>query len=206
MKGLTKSQAKVFDFVSHFIENRGYSPTFRDIQTHFGFASLGSVYTYIKTFKKKGLLVDQKRSPISLGAPKEQKEQKSASEMTIPFIGYLAQGFPIETFHQAQNLAIPASLVAHPDDTYILKAKGETLIDEHIADGDYVIIEAKSIANEGELIVATLDEQDTIVKRFYPEGSYIRLEASDGRHEPIILHPKELQIQGVVVGVFRSYI
>lgn len=201
MKGLTKSQAKVFDFVSHFIENRGHSPTFRDIQAHFGFASLGSVYTYIKTFKKKGLLIDQKRSPISLGAPK----QRSSSEMTIPFIGYLAQGFPIETFHQAQNIALPASLVAHPDDTYILKAKGETLIDEHIADGDYVIIEAKSIASEGELIVATLDEQDTIVKRFYPEGSYIRLEASGGRHEPIILHPKELQIQGVVIGVFRSY-
>lgn len=203
MKGLTKSQAKVFDFVSHFIENRGHSPTFRDIQSHFGFASLGSVYTYIKTFKKKGLLIDEKRSPISLG---EQKAIKTAGEITVPFIGYLAQGFPIETFHQAQNIAVPASLVAHPDDTYILKAKGETLIDEHIADGDYVIIEAKSIASEGELIVATLDEQDTIVKRFYPEGSYIRLEASDGRHEPIILHPKELQIQGIVVGVFRSYI
>jgi repressor LexA len=206
MKGLTKSQAKVFDFVSHFIENRGHSPTFRDIQAHFGFASLGSVYNYIKTFKKKGLLLDQKRAPLSLGAPREQKR---AGEMTVPFIGYLAQGFPIETFHQAQNLALPASLVAHPDDTYILKAKGETLVDEHIADGDYVIIEAKSIANEGELIVATLynqDHQDTIVKRFYPEGSYVRLEASDGRHEPIVLHPKELQIQGVVVGVFRSYI
>lgn len=203
MKGLTKAQAKVFDFVSHFIENRGHSPTFRDIQAHFGFASLGSVYTYIKTFKKKGLLMDQKRSPISLGTP---KQQKSGAELTVPFIGYLAQGFPIETFHQAKNISVPPFLVAHPDDTYILKAKGETLIDEHIADGDYVIIEAKSSASEGELIVATLDEQDTIVKRFYPEGSYIRLEASDGRHEPIILHPKELHIQGIVVGVFRSYL
>lgn len=203
MKGLTKSQAKVFDFVSHFIENNGHSPTFRDIQTHFGFASLGSVYTYIETFKQKGLLLKSKRAPITLEAP---KQQKVAAEMTLPFIGYLAAGFPIETFHQAQNLAVPPSLVPHPDDTYALKAKGETLIDEHIADGDFVLIEAKSIANEGELIVATLDQEDTIVKRFYPEGGYVRLEASDGRHEPIILHPKELQIQGIVVGVIRSYI
>lgn len=201
MKGLTKPQAKIFNYVSGFIKANGYSPTFREIQTHFGFASLGSVYAYVQALKKKGFLVDQKNSAISI-----EKEEEMSQELTLPFIGHLSAGFPIETFHQAQTIAVPPSLVHHPDQTYVLKAKGDTLIDEHISDGDFLLIEAKNSANEGELIVATLNYRDTIVKRFYPEGTYIRLEGSDGRHESIILSPEELQIQGVVIGLFRSYI
>jgi len=203
MKGLTQPQARVFGFISGYIKNNGHSPTFREIQTHFSFASLGSVYAYIKALKKKGLLADQKNATISLKAEIARLE---STEIQLPFIGHLAAGFPIEIFHQAQTVAIPPSIVAHPEDTYVLKAKGDTLIDEHIMDGDLLLIEAKSSANEGELVVATLNYRNTIVKRFFPEGSYIRLEGSDGRHEPIILNPDELQIQGVVIGLIRNYI
>lgn len=202
MKGLTKQQANILNFVASFIKNNGYSPTFRDIQTHFGLASLGSVYAYIKTLKKKGYLTDQKNVSIAL----ETLHATGFGELTLPFIGHIAGGFPIETFHQAQSLAVPSSLVSHPEQTYILKAKGDTLIGEHIADGDLILIEAKNSASEGELIVGTINNRDTIVKRFYPEGAYIRLESSDGRHESIILNASEIQIQGVVVGLLRSYL
>ena len=201
MKGLTKSQAKIYTYVSEFIKSNGYSPTFRDIQAHFGLASLGSVYAYIKALKKKGFLLDQKNTALSL----ETQETKNI-EFTLPFIGHLSAGFPIITFHQAQTIAVPPSLVTHPEQTYVLKAKGDTLIDEHIVDGDFLLIEAKNTANEGELIVATLNYRDTIVKRFYPEGTYVRLEGSDGRHGSIVLSPEELQIQGVIIGLFRNYI
>jgi len=201
MKALTKSQRKVFDFVSTFIQDKGYSPTFRDIQSHFGFASLGSVYTYIKTLKKKGLLHDHSRTPISLNAD----ESHSPEEFTLPLIGYLAAGFPLETFPQSQTIPIPAILVSNPEDTYVMRVKGDTLVDEHMIDGDLLLIEARSMAHEGELVVAHVQQNDTLVKRFYPEGVYIRLEGSDGRHEPIVLSPEELTIQGVIVGLIRGF-
>lgn len=202
MKGLTKPQADVLNFVSSFIKNNGHSPTFREIQAQFGLASLGSVYAFIKALKKKGYLADQKNMPIAL----EASSTPTLNALTLPYIGHIAAGFPIETFHQAQELSVPSSLVQHPDQTYILKAKGDTLIDEHIADGDLLLIEAKSHANEGELIVGTINQRDTIIKRFYPEGTYIRLESSDGRHESIILAPSEIRIQGIVVALIRHYI
>lgn len=201
MKSLTKSQRKIFDYVTAFIQEKGYSPTFRDIQTEFHFASLGSVYTYIKTLKKKGLFVDQKRTAISLSPPTRQSE--SSHECILPLIGYLAAGFPIETFPQSQMLSVPAALVPHPEDTYLMRAKGDTLIDEHILDGDLILIEARSEAREGEMLVGSLHQNNTLVKRFFPEGAYIRLEGSDGRHEPIILNPGELLIQGVIIGLIR---
>lgn len=199
---LTKSQRKVFDFVNSFIEKKGYSPTFRDIQSHFGFASLGSVHTYIKMLKKKGFLVDQKRTSIALN----DSTLSPNPHLTIPFIGTLSAGFPIETFSQTQSIIVPLDLVPHPDETYALRVKGDTLLDEHILDGDLLLIEARNVAQEGELVVARLNQNNTIVKRFYPEGSYIRLEGSEDRHEPIILNPDELQIQGVIVHLIRNYL
>jgi repressor LexA len=200
LKGLTKSQARVFDFVTCFIKEKGYSPTFRDIQSHFKLASLGSVYTYVKALKSKGLFIDRKNSPIAL----DIKEDTLTSEHKIPFIGYLTAGFPIEMFAQSQTLGIPASLITNKESTYVLRVKGDTLLDEHICNGDHLIIEARSFAQEGELILATINGQDTLVKRFYPEGAYVRLEAQDARHEPIILSASELNIQGVVRGVLRA--
>lgn len=204
MSGLTKSQKKIIDFVSNFIYEKGYSPTFREIQSHFGFASLGSVYTYVKMLKKKGLIQDQKRSSIALTSKDHLAETKK-SEILLPLIGYLAAGFPIETFPQSQSIPVTAHLVPNPENTYVMKIKGDTLIDEHIIDGDYVLVEARTEAEAGELIVGNLHQHKTIVKRYFPEGSYLRLESSDGRHEPIILNPDELQIQGVIVHLLRVF-
>lgn len=198
-KALTKSQKKILDFVSIFIQHKGHSPTFRDIQTHFGFASLGSVYSYIKTLKKKGLLHNTKRARISLNGM-----NPSNGELILPLIGYLAAGFPLETFPQSQSVAVSSALVPNPEDTYVMRVKGDTLVDEHIIDGDLLLIEARNVAQEGELIVAHVQQNDTLVKRFFPEDPYIRLESSDGRHEPIILNPDELTIQGVIVGLIRA--
>lgn len=201
MKALTKSQKKILDYVTHFIQEKGYSPTFRDIQAHFQLASLGSVYTYVKALKKKGFLLDQRRTPISLNSLERAPE--SSQESQLPLIGYLAAGFPIETFPQSQMLPVPSALVPHPEDTYLMRAKGDTLIDEHILDGDLLLIEARSEAREGEMIVGSFEQNRTLIKRFFPEGAYIRLESSDGRHEPIILNPNELLIQGVIIALIR---
>lgn len=199
---LTKSQRKILDYVTAYIEDKGHSPTFREIQSHFRFASLGSVYNYVTILKKKGLLLDQKRSSISL----QIEEKVQTTDLLLPLMGTLAAGFPIETFPQSQFISVPRSLVQNPDDTYLMRVKGDTLIYDHIIDGDLLLIEPRSEAQEGELIVASIDQNETIVKRYFPEGPYIRLESSDSRHEPIILNAQELIIHGVIVGLMREYI
>lgn len=198
MSNLTESQRKIFDYVTTFIDRQGYSPTFREIQSHFGFASLGSVYNYVKVLKKKGLLLDQKNTGVTL-PPKPLDD-----ELNLPLLGSISAGFPIETFPQTQNIPVPRALTPHPEDTYIMRAKGDTLIDEHIVDGDLLLIEARTSANDGELIIGYLNQNEIIVKKYFFEGTYIRLESSDAKREPIILDPNELIIQGVVVGLIRS--
>ncbi|MGK5594106.1 MAG: transcriptional repressor LexA [Parachlamydiaceae bacterium] len=201
MKTLTQSQKQVYDFVCDTFQQTGRTPTFREIQNHFNFSSLGTVYNFVKILKRKGFFSDDRHAAISLTTFK----QESSQECLIPFIGLIAQGFPIETFPQTKNVSLPSSLVQNPENTYVLKAKGETLSEERISDGDLLIVEARQEAHYGEIVLATINNYDTIIKRYYPEGSYVRLEGSHDQHQPIILEKDEISIQGILVGLWRHY-
>lgn len=203
MKTLTRSQKLIYDFVCDTITHTGLAPTFRDIQSHFNFSSLGTVYNFVKILRKKGFFLNEKHSPIVLSKPKDAL--RNEQECQIPFIGLIAQGFPIETFLQTKNVKVPSSLIQVPENTYVLKAKGETLNEERISDGDLLIVEAKQEAQYGEIVLATINNYDTIVKRYYPEGTYVRLEGSYDQHQPIILEKDEVVIQGVLIGLMRIY-
>lgn len=204
MKTLTKSQKQLYDFVCDYINRTGCSPTFREIQANFKYASIASVFNFVKILKKKGFFAGGKHSPISL--PSENKALSEEKEgLSLPFIGTVAQGFPIETFPQAKMVKVPSSLVRSPENTYVLKAKGETLSEERIADGDLLIVEARQEAHIGEIILATLNSYDTIIKRYFSEGIYVRLEGSCDQHQPIILNKDDLMIQGILIGLIRSY-
>lgn len=202
MRGLTRQQADILQFIRRYIDEKGYSPTFRDIQLAFDFASLGSVYGYVKALKKKGALVNEKNAPITLQKP---LETRASTDLQLPLIGTLAAGFPIETFHHSQQIDVPRSFVQHEESTYVLRVKGDTLVNERINDGDFLVIEARSEAEEGELVLATLNGQDTIVKRYHPEGGYLRLEGAEESAAPLMLHPEEVDIQGVIIALLRSY-
>lgn len=201
MKTLTQSQKQVYDFVCDTFQQTGRTPTFREIQDHFKFSSLGTVYNFVKILKRKGFFSDHRHSSISL----TQVKQEASQECQIPFIGLIAQGFPIETFPQTKNVSLPSSLVPTPENTYVLKAKGETLSEERISDGDLLIVEARQEAHYGEIVLATINNYDTIIKRYYPEGSYVRLEGSHDQHQPIILEKDEVTIQGILIGLWRHY-
>ncbi|KAF3363410.1 LexA repressor [Chlamydiales bacterium STE3] len=203
MKTLTRSQKLVYDYVCETLKQTGIAPTFREIQNYFSFSSLGTVYNFVKILKRKGFFVDDKHASIALAKP--QDILKTEQECQIPFIGLVAQGFPIETFPRTKNIKVPSSLVPAPDNTYVLKAKGETLSEERIADGDLLVVEARQEAQYGEIVLATINNYDTIVKRYYPEGSYVRLEGSHDQHQPIILEKDEVVIQGILIGLIRIY-
>lgn len=200
MSSLTKSQQALLQYINEYIEAQGHAPTFRQIQSHFGFSSIGSVHGYIKQLKKKGRLLDQKNAPVT----PTLTTASSPLDCTAPLIGYIAAGFPLELFPHSSAVSIPSSWISHPDSTYVLKAKGDTLVDEHILDGDLLVVEAKSEPAEGELMVGLLEGNSTLVKRVYFEGHYLRLESHDSRRDPILLSVEEIAFHGTILGVLRN--
>jgi repressor LexA len=205
MKGLTKRQRELIDFIQDFIANNRYSPSYREIGHHFGFNSLGSVYKHIATLKKKGFLYSESKISRSVTTINEPAKIQTPTEITIPLIGYIAAGVPIQTFPQSQLVQIPSSYVHSPDKTYALRAKGNSLAEEMIADGDILLVEVRQEAHPGETVVALINDHDIIVKQYFPEGDFVRLSGSYSEHEPILLRHEDVMVQAVVICLLRQY-
>ena len=123
MKGLTRKQKEMVDYIQEFQDKNGFSPTYRDIMSHFQLQSPGSVYNYAKALRKKGILADEKYSRASIVKPDKPPPVPRADVVDLPFIGYLTVGYPIETFPKTQTIAVPSTLVQDPESTYILQVK-----------------------------------------------------------------------------------
>ncbi|MCB1112534.1 MAG: transcriptional repressor LexA [Chlamydiia bacterium] len=205
MQGLSKRQREITDFIREFIEQHRHSPSFRDIQKHFGFSSLGSVYSHINILKRKGILTQEKHCSRSLSLVDYSPPEVAYTPLTLPLIGHIAEGVPIEIFAQSDNITIPELLVPNPGHTYVLKVKGDSLQDQLIGDGDLLIVEARQDVHIGETIVAFLNDHETTVRRFFMEDCYIRLESSTPHQHPLIIHPEDIAVQGAVVALLRNY-
>ncbi|HEY4831488.1 MAG TPA: transcriptional repressor LexA [Waddliaceae bacterium] len=207
MIGLTKKQQEILSFIQDYIRCHQYSPSYREIMHYFGFSSLGSVSKHLQALKRKGALSGEKQSSRSIFPTQSTFSTRNSIEIELPFIGHLSAGLPLETFPQSQTLAVPEFLVNLPEKTYVLRARGNALNEELIADSDLLLVEARNEAFAGEMIIGLLSKTDnaTLVKRYYPEGNYIRLEGHLRHLEPIIVKHEELQIQGVIIGLIRSF-
>jgi repressor LexA len=173
---------------------------------HFGFSSPGTVYKYMQILKRKGKLHNEKHCSRSLSLPAEEEiPHKHKVEIQLPFIGLVKAGAPIQTFPQAQTIAVPESLIHAPDRTYVFRVMGDNLHEEYISDGDLLLVEARQEANRGETVMGLIHQYETVIKKYYPEGKFIRLVGSSPHQQPIIVRPNELQIQGVLVGLLRHY-
>lgn len=205
MKGLTKRQREILEFIQEFIKSNRYAPSYREICQHFNFTSLGSVYKYIQILKRKGALFAESKASRSITLAAEPQEPLMQNEVEIPFIGHIAAGMPIQTFSQRQQVIVPRAFVHNIEKTYALRAQGDSLGEEMIADGDLIVVEARQEAHPGETIVALINNHDTIVKKFYPEGTYVRLVGTYSHHHPIILRQEDVLIQGIVIGLLRLF-
>ncbi len=205
MKGLTKRQQDIISYIDEFIQTHRYSPSYREIMQHFGFSSLGTVYRHVNVLKRKGLLLAEKNCSRSISLTSLPRPQESQGDIKLPFIGHLTAGKPIETFPQAQAVAVPSLMVHAPDRSYVLRVLGDAFVEERICEGDLLIVEARHEAHAGETVVALVNQQDTIIKRYNFEGDYVRLSSLTAHQHPILLHPDDIQIQGVLVGLLRVY-
>jgi repressor LexA len=197
---LTKRQKEILDFISEFIEHNAYSPSMEEIAEHFQFASLNAVFKHLEALENRGHLHRDSNRARSI-----QLSQSAMGIRSLPLFGYVAAGRPIEAISTSDTLPIPEHFLPRQANYYILRVKGESMIDEHIQDGDYVIVESRETANPGEMVVALIDNENTTLKKFYPEGAQIRLQPANEALAPIILDGTRVKIQGVVSGVMRKY-
>jgi len=204
MKGLTKKQRTIIQFIHDFVGQHQFSPSYREIMTHFSFASLGTVYKHIATLKRKGVLTSEKNCSRSIQLLENiTSHSRLSTEITLPFVGTLSTETNLELFVQPQTLSVPSHLVSDQENTYILRVEGNGLEEELVIHGDLLLIEARQDIQEGELIIGLINQHDVLLKRFYSEGQYIRLEGHS--HQPLILRTEYLQIQGVVISLIRMY-
>jgi repressor LexA len=193
---LTERQREIYDFISDKIESRGYGPTVREIGQAFKIKSPNGVMCHLKALEKKGLI---KREGFSARAI--QLINRKPQSAGLPFLGLVAAGTPIHAYTEDDRLEF--NEVLGGPNRYVLKVRGQSMIDSHIQDGDYVVIRKQETAENGEKVVAMIDNEVTL-KRFYKEKDHIRLEPANGKMNPIIVDSsKDAKILGVLVGVMR---
>ncbi len=204
---ITKRQREVYDFIAEFVQRNNYTPSFQEIGDGLGLSSLATVHKHITNLQKKGLLTrDYNRSrSIDLLPPKGRLKQAMSvnTGMVLPLMGRIAAGQPIEAIERPETISL-ADFVRSKD-VFVLEVRGESMQDEHIVDGDYVLVEKTKIAHNGDIVVALVEGADATLKRFYREGDKVRLQPSNSKMKPIVVPAANCEVQGRVIGVLRKY-
>jgi repressor LexA len=204
---LTKRQREIYDFISQFVQKNGYSPSFEEIGEGMGLSSLATVHKHLTNLERKGMLKrDYNRSrSIDVIAPRGRMKQEMALSTAgvLPLLGRIAAGRPIEALENPATISL--NDVTRSKEVFVLQVTGDSMQDEHIVDGDYVMVERMRTANNGEIVVALVDGTDATLKRMYREGDRIRLQPSNATMKPIMVPAAAVQIQGRVIGVLRKY-
>jgi len=191
------------DFIRQYIQKNGFSPTLTEIAQALGVSSLATVHEHLATMVKKGIIKRYQGSVRGIEIIK-QEFPSSMNEVELPVLGLIAAGQPIEP-HTDPNASfpVPPGMLSGKKRAYVLQVKGNSMIEDGILDGDFVVIEQKENANNGEIVVAILENGFATLKRFFKEATRIRLEPANSQMAPIFA--KDVQIQGKVVGVIRKY-
>ena len=204
---LTKRQREVYDFIAHFVQKNGYSPSFEEIGEGMGLSSLATVHKHLTNLERKSMIKrDYNRSrSIDVVPPRGKAKQEMLLNTAgvLPLLGRIAAGQPIEALENPATISL--NDVTRSKEVFVLQVTGDSMQDEHIVDGDYVMVERMKTANNGEIVVALVDGTDATLKRMYREGDRIRLQPSNAMMKPIMVPAAAVQIQGRVIGVLRKY-
>jgi repressor LexA len=198
---LTKRQKQLFDFIDDYIAREGYAPTLEEIGAYFRLSSLATVHKHLSNLETKGLI---RRKWNFSRAIELVPQRRSAVAVELPLLGYVAAGLPIEALETQDSFTVPGELVRRQN-SFVLRVKGDSMVEDGILDGDYIVVEERASAENGETVVALMDGEAT-VKRFYRDrGGRVRLVPANAAMSPIIAKEKDVTIRGVVVAVVRKY-
>jgi repressor LexA len=198
---LTRRQREILDYLGEFIQQHGYAPSLEEIGRRFGLSSLATVHKHLTNLQEKGFI---RRAWNRSRSVELVPTRGGGRAVELPLLGFVAAGVPIEAVATSESIAVPEDLVGKRD-TYVLKVRGDSMIDEQIRDGDFVVVEDRKTAENGEMVIALLGGSDVTLKKFYREDGRIRLQPANPAMQPLLVTPDQLQIQGVVVGVMRKY-
>jgi repressor LexA len=199
---LTRRQKEILDYLNSFIASEGYAPTIEEIAAHFKLRSLATVHKHLTNLQEKGLI---RRAWNRSRALELVPTEVTVHALELPLLGRVAAGSPIEAIDTSETIFVPEDMVGRRE-TYVLQVKGDSMIEEQIRDGDYVIVENRTSASDGEMVIALLDGDSVTLKKLYREGrGRVRLQPANARLEPMVVDQDRLRIQGVVIGVLRKY-
>jgi repressor LexA len=205
---LTRRQKELMDFLHEFITKNGYSPSYEEIAAGLKLASLATVHKHIQALQSKNYIrrsFNHSRSlEISERYLAEEQARRPTAELSVPLLGRIAAGIPVEAIANPETLAF--SDFAKNDTTYALQVRGDSMIEDHICNGDFVLVERTDNIRNGDIVVALVDGTDTTLKRYYPEpDGRVRLQPANTAMQPIFVQPSQLQVQGKVLAVMRKY-
>lgn len=204
MKGLTRRQSEILQYIYNFIVDYQYSPSYREIQKHFGFSSLGTVYSHLKALKEKGNIDYDKQRRRSI-IPAGGRPKRLSGIASVPLAGKITARQPIELFPNPTNIDIPGTLASSSDNVYALRIVGDGFSEELIGDGDIIIIQAQQGSFEGETAVIKINDSETAIKKVFYEDGFVRLEGQAAYHQPMILRRDDIMIMGIIIGLIRSF-
>jgi repressor LexA len=197
---LTKRQKEILDFIRSYRAKHGISPTQREIRETFRLSSFGTVQKHLKRLEEKGALSREWNRSRGI-APKD--EGTGAGARSVPLLGLVAAGRPIEPFPQEESIEVPTTLLGKGDH-FVLRVRGESMVDDGILDGDYVVVARREKAESGQTVVALVRGEATL-KRYYAEGARVRLQPANAAMKPLNVDARDVTIQGVVTGLIRDY-
>ena len=201
MLPLTKRQRQILDYLQDFIEQHGYAPSLEEVGRRFGLSSLATVHKHLTNLQEKGFI---KRAWNRSRSVELVPKPAGSRVLELPLLGYVAAGAPIEAVSSSESIAVPENFIGRGE-TYVLRVRGDSMIDEQIRDGDMVIVENRKTADNGEMVIALLRGSDVTLKKFYRDNGRVRLQPANPALQPIFVDAAQVKIQGVVVGVMRKY-
>jgi repressor LexA len=198
---LTKRQKEIFDFICEYLEREGYAPSLEEIGERFGLSSVATVHKHVQNLVDKNLLRKAWNRSRSIEIV---REERAPARVEIPLLGRVAAGRPIEAISVPDTIAVPPDLVARRD-CFALRVTGDSMIEDHIVDGDVVVLEARKTPRAGETVVALIRGDECTLKRFYQDGGKIRLVPANSTLAPMEFPAEDVQVQGVVIGLMRNF-
>ncbi len=199
---LTPRQREVLDFIQRHLAEHGVAPTLREIAEAFGFASTASAQKHVLELERKGWLLRHRHRTRGL-VPVETPARGGAA-VELPLLGLVAAGEPIESLDSPHRVTVPRELVG-PGSHYVLRVRGDSMVEDGVFDGDLVVVQARREAATGEMVVALVDGEVTL-KRFHPEGDgTVRLQPANPAMAPLRYPAARVEVQGIVVGLMRRY-
>ena len=199
---MTKRQREILDFLNDFIQQHGYAPSLEEIGRRFSLSSLATVHKHLTNLQEKGFI---KRAWNRSRSVELVPTRLGGRAVELPLLGYVAAGCADRGGRRQRNASRCPKISSASATRYVLRVKGDSMIDEQIRDGDYVIVEDRRTADNGEMVIALLNGSDVTLKKLYREQGRIRLQPANPAMQPIIVPADQVQIQGVVVGVMRRY-